>query len=56
MVLPQTQVHEYAYYMDHMLTEGNFCDEDYDAHGEKWQAYCEFVGQYELADNQPAVQ
>jgi len=35
--------HEYAHYMDHMLTEGNFCDEDYDAHGEKWQACCEIV-------------
>ena len=36
--------HEYAHYMDHMLTEGNFCDDDYEAHGIMWKACCDVVG------------
>lgn len=35
--------HEYAHYMDHMLTEGDFCSDDYEGHGMMWKACCSMI-------------
>ena len=40
----QTIRHEYAHYLDHMLTEGDYLSDDYDAHGPMWQACCSMIG------------